>query len=79
MYTKTFRVNFAFANPEEMKLMSAGETSIYESKETLLLRICALHRIQPDWTFDDYMVKQIVISNLFTQVFSDIIYIFRYL
>lgn len=56
VYMKTFRVNFGFANLEKMGVNSGGETNSYDSKETLLLRVCALHRLQPDWMFDEYMV-----------------------
>ena len=27
-----------------------------EVYETLLVRLCALHRLQPDWNFDDYQI-----------------------
>jgi hypothetical protein len=41
----------------------------HEILETLLLRVCAVHRLQPDWTFEEYMVMAVYIQSLFSAIF----------
>jgi hypothetical protein len=64
IYTKTFRVNFSFAanfgSAVSQKRDSENEFKpkmSFEVLETLLLRVSAVHRLQPDWTFEEYMVR----------------------
>ena len=70
VYAKTFRVNFSFANSSQrgQSLINLGSDldgsaparqSIKESinvYETLLVRVCSLHRMDPEWRFEDYEV-----------------------
>ena len=72
VYAKTFRVNFSFANTikQSQSLISFGSAldgsaparqTIQESikvYDTLLVRVCSLHRMDPEWNFEDYQVNQ---------------------
>ncbi len=55
VYTKSFRVNFSLSGATSVKPEAFRET--IEIKETLLLRICALHRLPVDWSHDDYKIS----------------------
>eukprot|EP00092_Neocalanus_flemingeri_P001614 GFUD01001721.1.p1 GENE.GFUD01001721.1~~GFUD01001721.1.p1 ORF type:complete len:1837 (+),score=416.06 GFUD01001721.1:479-5989(+) len=53
-YARTFRVDFELENmsdltPGEMRLTTAVN-------ETLLVRICCVHRLDPNWTYNDYRI-----------------------
>ena len=56
MYTKTFRVNFSFDKPGLMEPAAPRET--IEIFETLVARVCGLHRININWpNYDDFTVR----------------------
>ena len=44
-----------FNSPAFYRTTKARET--IEVKETLLLRICAVHRLPVDWNYDEYKVS----------------------
>ena len=56
VYTKTFRVNFSFANFAAVSQKPESFGASHENLETLLLRLGAVHRLQPDWTYEEFMV-----------------------
>ena len=71
VYAKTFRVNFSLAASEAAspRLLHFGCSDLDGSAparqtvkesinvyETLLVRVCALHRLDPEWRFEDYEV-----------------------
>merc|ERR1719228_1497965 len=53
VYCKSFRVNFSFVQHQRPKTFQ--ETINID--EPFLLRICALHRIPPDWNHYEYKVS----------------------
>ena len=56
MYTKTFRVNFSFEKPGFSEQSGSKET--IDIFETLVARVCILHRLNPDWPpFEDFAVR----------------------
>jgi phosphatidylinositol-4-phosphate 3-kinase len=56
MYTKTFRVNFSFEKPGLSEQSCSKET--IDIFETLVARVCILHRLNPDWpNFEDFAVR----------------------
>lgn len=55
VYTKSFRVNFSLSQASVEESSSPRET--IEVKETMLLRITALHRLPMHWNYDDYKIS----------------------
>ena len=56
MYTKTFRVNFSYQKPNLMEQSVPKET--IDIFETLVARVCVLHRLDPNWpNYDDFAVQ----------------------
>ena len=53
IYAKTFRVNFSISTSSRNPTSPKESMEVYE---TLLLRVCALHRLKPNWDFDDFVV-----------------------
>jgi len=53
-YAKTFRVDFEL---ETLNDLTPGELRLTTAvNETLLVRICCVHRLDPSWTYTDYRV-----------------------
>ena len=56
IYIKTFRVNFSLYKESVFVDSSAKET--IEINETLVARVCVLHRLNPNWpSYDDFAVR----------------------
>ena len=56
MYTKTFRVNFSYEKTNLPESVAPKET--IEIFETLVARVCVLHRLNPNWpNYDDFAVR----------------------
>lgn len=55
IYAKTFRVNFSLES-RNVQATAAAPQECIGIYETLLLHVCALHRLEPNWTYDDYTI-----------------------
>ncbi|KAF2883089.1 hypothetical protein ILUMI_23081 [Ignelater luminosus] len=53
MYCQAFRVNFELKNETNARISSI---SVPEVPDSVLIRICAIHRPSPDWKHDDFIV-----------------------
>ena len=54
IYSKSFRVNFSFVEPNQMPKNSRETIKVDES---LLIRICALHRLPLEWKYDEFKIS----------------------
>jgi len=53
-YARTFRVDFEMENLSDL---TPGEMRLTTSvNETLLVRICCVHRLDPNWSYSDYRI-----------------------
>ena len=57
IYAKSFRCNFSTMKLSDEKLRNVAPKELKEVKETLLTRICAIHRIPVDWQYDEFSVS----------------------
>ena len=53
-YARTFRVDFELENPAVLTPIERRLTT--DINETLLVKICCIHRLDPAWRYQDYRV-----------------------
>ena len=57
-YARTFRVNFQLEHPGER--IAASRLSSKAGNETLLVRVNCVHRLDPNWNYNDYRLDLMV-------------------